>query len=190
MFREIIHTTWCSTNEEKEALTEDPEESLCGIWQPRIPQPCQHFRALFILELLLTLGWDWRKFAKCNEIKHTVIKPHGTSPSSSPGLSIQVYTLSFLRQNVPGWRLEAYIFNAELGFWIIRSISHKYSSESEFKKLCLHWESRSRLSVQTTLSSSKQERTLGHSIAILALACVDSIRTPHDLRLLFWSSES
>ena len=111
-------------------------------------------------ELLLILGWDWRKFAKCNEIKHTVIKPHGTSPSSSPGLSIQVYTLSFLRQNVPGWRLEAYIFNAELGFWIIRSISHKYSSESEFKKLCLHWESRSRLTVQTTLSSSKQERTL------------------------------
>ena len=127
-------------------------------------------------ELLLILGWDWRKFAKCNEIKHTVIKPHGTSPSSSPGLSIQVYTLSFLRQNVPGWRLEAYIFNAELGFWIIRSISHKYSSESEFKKLCLHWESRSRLSVQTTLSSSKQERTLVHSIRILALACVMSIR--------------
>ena len=41
-----------------------------------------------IQELLIILWWDWRNFGKSVDMKHMVRKPHGTSPYSSPGLSL------------------------------------------------------------------------------------------------------
>lgn len=151
-------------------------------------RPYQHFRALVILEILLT--WAGNEEMLGRRLRWS----HGEKAT---------WHLSFLTRSLLSRvntvfpetecsRLEngKLIFSdIELDFGV-NSISYKASSNSDFKWLWLHWESRYRLSVQTVLGSNKQGRTLVQSISNLAPACVALVRDPLDPWMLYWMSGS